>query len=93
MNIGLQVSLTETFNIVAADFVSQGIPIIVSEQIDWMPSVYKVRNVNSSCAIQQKINAIWRDKFFGLHKISKLFLWWHNWKAKRAWLKFLKSDK
>jgi len=37
MDIGLQVSFTETFNIVAADFVSQGIPIVVSKQIDWLP--------------------------------------------------------
>lgn len=37
MDIGLQLSFTESFNIVAADFVSQHTPIIVSEDIDWMP--------------------------------------------------------
>ena len=42
MDIGLQASFTETFNIVAADFVSQGIPIVVSDEIDWMPSYFTV---------------------------------------------------
>jgi glycosyltransferase involved in cell wall biosynthesis len=37
MDIGLQVSLTETFNIVAGDFVHCGIPIVVSDEISWMP--------------------------------------------------------
>jgi len=37
MDIGMQVSMSETFNIVAADFVYTGIPIIVSKEIDWMP--------------------------------------------------------
>jgi hypothetical protein len=36
MNIGLQVSFTESFNIVTADFVASSIPIIVSKDITWM---------------------------------------------------------
>ena len=40
MDIGLQASFTETFNIVAADFVSQGVPIVVSKEIDWMPNYF-----------------------------------------------------
>lgn len=37
MDYGMQVSLTETFNIVTADFVYCNIPIVVSTEIDWMP--------------------------------------------------------
>ena len=36
MDAGMQVSLTETFNIVAADMVSAGIPTIGSKDIYWM---------------------------------------------------------
>jgi len=36
MDIGMQVSFSETFNIVAADFVSQGVPVIGSIEIPWM---------------------------------------------------------
>lgn len=41
MDMGMQVSFTETFNIVAADFVAMGKPVLVSKEIDWLPSVYK----------------------------------------------------
>lgn len=37
MDLGMQVSLSESFNIVTADFVDQDVPIIVSQDIDWMP--------------------------------------------------------
>jgi len=38
MDIGLQVSFSETFNIVAADLVDNGIPIVTSNQIKWVSS-------------------------------------------------------
>jgi hypothetical protein len=41
MDLGMQVSLTETYNIVAADFVHVGVPIIVSPEIAWMPESTK----------------------------------------------------
>jgi len=34
MDIGMQVSLSESFNIVAADFVSNGIPLVGSPDIE-----------------------------------------------------------
>lgn len=37
MDIGMQVSFSETFNVIAADFVLENVPIVVSDQIDWMP--------------------------------------------------------
>lgn len=36
MDLGMQMSFTETFNIVAADFVSQNVPVVVSQEIDWV---------------------------------------------------------
>ena len=36
MDVGLQVSLSETYNIVAADFVSNFIPIVTSNEIDFI---------------------------------------------------------
>jgi len=35
MDIGLQVSFSETFNIVGADIVSQGVPLVGSQEIPW----------------------------------------------------------
>lgn len=42
MDVGLQVSFTESFNIVAADFVHESVPCIVSPTISWMPGILKV---------------------------------------------------
>ena len=36
MDIGMQVSFSETFNIVGADLVSQGVPVVGSKEIPWM---------------------------------------------------------
>jgi hypothetical protein len=38
MDIGLQVSLAETFNIVSADYVAAGIPMVVSREVVWASS-------------------------------------------------------
>jgi hypothetical protein len=35
MDIGMQVAFSETFNIVAADMVTNGVPIVVSKEIPW----------------------------------------------------------
>ena len=36
MDIGMQVSFSETFNIVCADLVSQGVPVVGSAEIPWL---------------------------------------------------------
>jgi glycosyltransferase involved in cell wall biosynthesis len=41
MHIGLQVTYTETFNIVAADLVSGGVPVVVSDAIEWVSDELK----------------------------------------------------
>ena len=47
LDVGMQVSLSETFSIVAADMVSVGIPIVVSPEVDWASSICKVNPTDS----------------------------------------------
>lgn len=54
MDIGLQVSFTETFNIVAADLTSQDVPVIGSNEISWLYDDYKT-NPNDSLDITRKM--------------------------------------
>lgn len=42
MDIGMQVSFSESFNIVTADMVTAGVPVIASDDIEWMPWLLKV---------------------------------------------------
>ena len=40
MDIGMQVSFSETFNIVAADMLSCGVPIVTSREIPWASRIF-----------------------------------------------------
>jgi len=43
MDMGLQVSFSETFNIVGADLISQGVPLVGSTEIPWINKKYAAR--------------------------------------------------
>jgi len=48
MDIGLQVSFSETFNIVGADLISQGVPLVgTSEEIPWAVNAFCANPVDS----------------------------------------------
>lgn len=38
MDLNMQISATETFNLVSADSVAEGVPIVGSESIEWLPN-------------------------------------------------------
>jgi hypothetical protein len=41
IDLVFQVSYTESFNVVTADAISEGVPVVVSEAIDWVPKDWK----------------------------------------------------
>jgi len=43
MDIGLQCSFSETFNIVGADLISQGVPLVGSSEIPWSTSLFNAQ--------------------------------------------------
>ena len=47
MDIGLQVSFSETFNIVGADLISQGVPLVGSNEIPWSSAWFNADPTNS----------------------------------------------
>jgi len=71
MDIGMQVSFSETFNIVAADFVSQGVPIVVSDEIPWANGMFTA-NPTDTISIYR---ALYRA---GILKPLNVFLHQHN---------------
>jgi hypothetical protein len=54
MDLGMQVSYTETFNIVTADFVSLRKPVVVSSEIEWVSPLFYA-DPNSSEDMVKKI--------------------------------------
>ena len=86
MDIGLQASFTETFNIVCADFVSQGVPIVVSEEIEWMPDMFVCRHTDSEHIVKVMRNTLrgfnfWFKPYIALRGLIK-----YNEKSKDIWL-------
>jgi hypothetical protein len=91
MHIGMQVSFSETFNIVGADFVSNGIPFIGSKAIPWLSNFY-CANPTSSSDIASALCFAWDWKCVGLHRLTKWGLNKYNRQAKRSWAKVFKEE-
>jgi Glycosyl transferases group 1 len=43
VDLVLQVSYTETFNVVTADAIAEGVPVVASDAIDWVPKWWQAR--------------------------------------------------
>jgi len=71
MDLSLQVSMSETFNIVAADATACGVPMVVSREIEWAcPSIMAccgkvsdiVNKIKKSLGRWQKVYILWSRK-------------------------------
>jgi hypothetical protein len=87
MDVGLQVSYTESFNIVTADFVHTEIPIIVGYDTDWMYNGSKA-SANNIPMITSKIEEVTKNpskfimkNYFSFEK--------YYFKSLKVWRKFL----
>jgi hypothetical protein len=84
MDVCMQVSLTESFNIVTADVVSVDRPIVVSKDIDWMPNFLKATPTSHDDIFSKLRFAYNNPKLVSI--IQKLYLKWYNKKAEKIWL-------
>jgi len=88
MDLGMQVSFSESFNIVAADFVASGVPIVASHDVDWLPSGSQA-DPNSTDDIANKLKRAWRGRSFGLESQNSKALNRHNEDATDEWKDYL----
>ena len=56
MDIGLQMSFTETFNIVVADLVANNVPVVTSDEISWISTGYKTNPIDVSKIVKTMKN-------------------------------------
>jgi hypothetical protein len=89
LDISMQVSLSETFNIVTADAVSAGTPVVVSNEIEWISGFCKART-DSVDDIVSKM-----ERVMG----NPLLVWWNRYKldkysakATKEWLHFVTGE-
>jgi hypothetical protein len=91
MDFGLQVSFSETFNIVAADFVHVKVPIVGSSEIEWMSCFYQA----NPTSIDSIVSHLWLAKLgkpLGLHSLNNLGLNNYNFRAMQVWAELLRHE-
>lgn len=88
MDIGLQVSMSETFNIVAADFISQGVPIVSSSELPWTVSLFNASPVDS-ISIKNAINKTYHNPRLNT-VTNRYFLRRYTEKTKKVWEDYFK---
>lgn len=92
MDLGMQVSFSETFNITAADMVIAGLPIVVSPEIPWATKWCHADPTNVNDMVS-KINRVldWKWKRL-LHSLNVSGLTNYVYAARDHWLDFLDVD-
>jgi hypothetical protein len=90
MDLGLQVSLSETFNIVCSDFAYANVPIVGSKEIEWLSPLYQA-NCTDIKDIVEHLNFAWEGKKFNLQSDNRRGLREWNEEACEAWKKLLKK--
>jgi hypothetical protein len=89
MDIGLQVSFSETFNIVGADLISQGVPLVgTSKEIPWAIDGFCADPTNSR-DIADKLLMTYRYPFINA-KTHQLSLKLYTSKVARIWTNYFK---
>lgn len=88
MDIGMQVSMSETYNIVAADFVNCAVPIAVSPEIEFLPGFRKV-GPSDHLGMVAKLHEIWRWDSSYLRWLDRRYLESSNRYAQSRWLRYL----
>jgi hypothetical protein len=86
MDIGMQVSYTESFNIVAADMVTMDIPIVTSAEISWINSLFHAEPSSSDSIVAGLARAEFLGKF-GAH-LNRCKLGKHSGHAVTIWVDY-----
>jgi len=88
MDVGLQVSFSETFNIVAADFVHVKVPIVGSPEIEWMNPLYQAEATDLDSIVSRLWLALLGKKV-NLHLLNNWGLEEYNKESRKVWKQML----
>ena len=91
MDICMQVSFSETYNIVTADAVNGLVPVVVSPEVNWVFGLFHATPVSSESMIR-KLKLAYYLQGVGLEYLNKGLLWWNSSKAESEWLQYFMSE-
>lgn len=89
MDIHLQMSMSETFNLTTADAVAEGVPAVVSEAIDWAPKRW-ITHIDDVDAIARKMWDVLNDPNAPQEGLAHLKQ--HNEQSLAKWIKWLRKE-
>lgn len=84
MDIGMQVSFSETFNIVAADLIDNGVPVVMSSEVPWAKT--GLADPTESDEIARVMGRVWTLRCANV-AYNRLGLKWYTAKTRKIWLK------
>lgn len=91
MDIGMQVSFSETFNIVGADIISQGVPLVSSPELPWSNPLFNGK--------PQDVNTIFRSlwltylfPYINIYTNQRRLKRYTN-KTRKIWISYLECKK
>jgi hypothetical protein len=88
MDLGMQVSFSETFNIIAADFVYVDIPVVGSHETEWMSALF-MANTTDLNSIVDHLESAWLGRKIDLQALNRVGLIEWNERARKVWKKLL----
>ena len=86
MDLLIHPSYTETFNMVSADGISQGIPVVGSEAISWLPKHWKADSDDALQIAEVGLRLLQSGAHAGVKALEK-----HNEKSFESWKHFLNA--
>lgn len=88
MDLVIQVSYTESFNMVTADAISEGVPVVVSPPIYWAPSTWRADPDNALDVARVGSELLrFNQKYKGADALLR-----HDRAGAKHWLRFLSLD-
>ena len=91
MDIGLQVSFSETFNIVAADFSVNDVPVVTCKEIDWSNKYLHADPTDCESIVEAMYRAQFLQKYTQFYRPHIWGLAQYNKKSKKQWIKVIRS--
>ena len=89
MDLGMQVSFSETFNIVSADFVNNNIPVVVSDEVYWVNRLFKAKTTEVDSIVNKMRLALLTKTFKGQY-LNKINLFLDSVKSQKTWVNYFK---
>jgi hypothetical protein len=89
MHIGMQASLSESFNIVTADFVTVGVPALVSPAVYWMPESF-MANPTDLEEIIDKLGYVYGSRRWLFKNVARHALQKQATAAAKTWVRYFR---